>query len=445
MKGLRWIGLGAIVVFLAVPLTAMQYEAGHSEQQATQIHLQQGSQLLGMAVQNPQGEKLGEIQDIVLNPQQTDIDYAAVAYGGFAGIGEKLLAVPWEAFELKSTGAPGPRKAGPKCLVLNVTQDRLKRAEGFKSENWPEQASQQWRDLVRQRRQKMREHMTAQMREHMQMQEPFEQQQTQPQASRQQMIQCRRLSHIIGMDVRLSEQRQIGRLGDVHMDAAEGQPVYGLIALQDQNKHAAVPWSSIDIQPGRQYAWLDASESTIMSYAFTPGQEPNLSDPDYARELFLAYDQGPYWEVLGFVSPAEEGRMQFGPQQPFGQLRSLYQSQPQQAYDPEGERSFLGTIQARSQLTTQQGRQHCVFHVLTQEGQGVFADVGPGRILQQQGIQFSRNDQIRFTGSHIKVGGEDVVLVRTIQKLPQQATIRNPKGDLRMQSWQQRQQQQQGY
>ncbi len=55
------------------------------------------SQLIGMNIQNEQGKSLGEINDLVLDANSGKIRYAAVTYGGFLGVGDKLFAVPWGA------------------------------------------------------------------------------------------------------------------------------------------------------------------------------------------------------------------------------------------------------------------------------------------------------------------------------------------------------------
>ena len=91
------------------------------------------SQLIGSNIQNSQGENVGEIEDIVLDTTSGQVRYAAVTYGGFLGLGDKLFAVPFQAFKVQRQSAD----SNEYTLVLNVTQEQLEGAQGFNEDNWP--------------------------------------------------------------------------------------------------------------------------------------------------------------------------------------------------------------------------------------------------------------------------------------------------------------------
>jgi sporulation protein YlmC with PRC-barrel domain len=91
------------------------------------------SQLIGMNIENAKGEGVGEINDLVIDGNSGRVRYAAVTYGGVLGVGDKMFAVPFEAFKVR-------RQAGDEddyVLTLSVTQEQLEGAEGFDQENWP--------------------------------------------------------------------------------------------------------------------------------------------------------------------------------------------------------------------------------------------------------------------------------------------------------------------
>jgi len=91
--------------------------------------------LLGDKVVNPQGEHLGEIKELMIDPQTGHVGYAVLSFGGFLGMGDKLFAIPFRALELN---------AGQKEFVLNVPKDKLKTAPGFDKSEWPKSTDRQW-------------------------------------------------------------------------------------------------------------------------------------------------------------------------------------------------------------------------------------------------------------------------------------------------------------
>lgn len=91
--------------------------------------------LTGMTVGNVQGEHLGEIKDLVIDLHRGRIEYAVLSYGGVLGIGDKLFAIPWQAF-----GVDRERTR----LLLDVSKEVLRNAPGFDKDNWPESADRSY-------------------------------------------------------------------------------------------------------------------------------------------------------------------------------------------------------------------------------------------------------------------------------------------------------------
>lgn len=72
-------------------------------------------QILGKPVYNKQDEKVGQVDDIIVAPDKS-ISYAIVGVGGFLGLGEHYVAIPFNQF-----------KAGDDKYVLGgATKDALK-------------------------------------------------------------------------------------------------------------------------------------------------------------------------------------------------------------------------------------------------------------------------------------------------------------------------------
>lgn len=94
------------------------------------------SRIIGEAVINKQNEDLGKIHDLVIDAKEGRVAYAVLSFGGFMGMGNKLFAMPWKAFEFSTTEDK---------LILNVDKDKLKTAPGFdKDAKWPDFADRSW-------------------------------------------------------------------------------------------------------------------------------------------------------------------------------------------------------------------------------------------------------------------------------------------------------------
>jgi sporulation protein YlmC with PRC-barrel domain len=138
---MRWTKVYALTIaLLSVLLVTASFAANV---RATGADVYRASKLIGTDVENPQGEKLGDIEDIVLDPDTGRIAYAVLSFGGFLGLGEKHFAVPWAAFTPKA----GTTTAVDK-FVLNVDKERLKNAPGFEKSNWPNMADRRWAEQV---------------------------------------------------------------------------------------------------------------------------------------------------------------------------------------------------------------------------------------------------------------------------------------------------------
>jgi sporulation protein YlmC with PRC-barrel domain len=90
------------------------------------------SKIIGTTVKNANGDNLGDIKELVLNPESGQVVYAVVSYGGVLGLGDKLFAVPWKALLWT---------ADKEHYVLNVDKATLKNAPGFDKAHWPDSAS----------------------------------------------------------------------------------------------------------------------------------------------------------------------------------------------------------------------------------------------------------------------------------------------------------------
>jgi sporulation protein YlmC with PRC-barrel domain len=57
------------------------------------------SRVKGTAVYNGSGERIGTVEDVVLDKQSNQIMFAALGFGGFLGMGENYYPVPWSVLD----------------------------------------------------------------------------------------------------------------------------------------------------------------------------------------------------------------------------------------------------------------------------------------------------------------------------------------------------------
>jgi sporulation protein YlmC with PRC-barrel domain len=80
------------------------------------------SKVKGTSVYNNTGDKIGTVEDIVLDKQSNQIMFAALGFGGVLGMGEKYYPVPWSLLNYDED------KDG---YVVPLTKDRLEQAPAY--------------------------------------------------------------------------------------------------------------------------------------------------------------------------------------------------------------------------------------------------------------------------------------------------------------------------
>ena len=80
------------------------------------------SKVKGTAVYNSAGDKIGTVEDIVLDKQSNRIMFAALGFGGLLGVGEKYYPVPWSMLDYDEN------KGG---YVVPLDKERIQNAPSY--------------------------------------------------------------------------------------------------------------------------------------------------------------------------------------------------------------------------------------------------------------------------------------------------------------------------
>lgn len=144
--------------FLATALIALvspgfaQSAAQVPAKDAALVHpLYPSGKVLGLGLRNDSDKNLGEIGDLLVDPNTGEIRYAVLEVGGFLGIGEDKRIVPWSLIQIvpdekdaekahaRTTLKEEQVKAAPKCKagqVFDVELDRRIEATFGKDDAW---------------------------------------------------------------------------------------------------------------------------------------------------------------------------------------------------------------------------------------------------------------------------------------------------------------------
>ena len=91
----------------------------------------------GTDVYNLNGDKLGTVDDIMLDKVSGKAIYAIMSFGGFLGIGEKEVAVGMDKLQFMPDGDNNH------YLYTNFTKEQLENAPAYDKNSWAENRDKQ--------------------------------------------------------------------------------------------------------------------------------------------------------------------------------------------------------------------------------------------------------------------------------------------------------------
>lgn len=110
-------------------VSAAAQEAAKKADKSVQ-QMERASKIIGTAVVSLNGDSLGSINDLVIDPNTSQVVYAVVSYGEVMGMGGKLFGMPWKAMLWNQE---------QHHYVINVDKATLAKSPGFSfdADKWP--------------------------------------------------------------------------------------------------------------------------------------------------------------------------------------------------------------------------------------------------------------------------------------------------------------------
>ena len=87
-------------------------------------NLHDSGDIVGTRIKNAEGKDIGEIDRLLIDPQSGKVSHVVVGLGGFLGVGEKKVVVPWS--DLKMSAAHEGKKA-----LITMDQAKLESAPRY--------------------------------------------------------------------------------------------------------------------------------------------------------------------------------------------------------------------------------------------------------------------------------------------------------------------------
>lgn len=96
--------------------------------------------LMDDEVVNASNEKIARIEDIMLDVETGRANYAVLSSGGFLGIGDEHVAIPFEILKVDFENE--------RC-VLDVPKERFENAPTFDENDWPDFSNPEFQERIR--------------------------------------------------------------------------------------------------------------------------------------------------------------------------------------------------------------------------------------------------------------------------------------------------------
>jgi len=99
------------------------------------MRLNKASGFIGAAVENPQGDRLGKIDDVVLDFNAGRVSYCVLSVDHKMFSAGRYIALPMASLKPSADGTK---------LILNANKDQITQAHGFDRNNWPSVNTPAW-------------------------------------------------------------------------------------------------------------------------------------------------------------------------------------------------------------------------------------------------------------------------------------------------------------
>jgi sporulation protein YlmC with PRC-barrel domain len=262
--------------------------------------------IIGMAVKNRQGERLGDVKDLAVDLESGRVVQVIVSTGGFLGVGDTLSAVPPGAFQ---------HDRDQKVLYLDADKEKLQNAPKFEMSKWGEYSDSEHVGKVYSYYGEQPAFGFIQSGEGSpstvstrKSDGTWDKDRTLSDSRgiipSSRLAEIQRASKIIGAPVKNLQDDRLGKVENLLVDLPSGRIVTvilssgGFLGIGDEL--SAIPPTAFRFTTDRDTLQLDASKELLSNAPhFKSSEWPDFNQPDYDATVYSAYHAEPYFSTTG--------------------------------------------------------------------------------------------------------------------------------------------------
>ena len=244
--------------------------------------VERAEKVLGKRVDGSDGEKLGKIDDLVVDLQSGRILYAIVGSGGVLGAGEKKRAVPPELF----TGSGESFRLNVDKQKFNSAPEYTREIDKALKEGQSDFAKGAYTYFG---------------------QSPWWEGGT-TSTHTANFSNAQKISDVKGMKVENSSNQTIGKIEDAALDLSAARIVFVIFSadrsLDLDGNLFALPPSSVTFSSDQKHLVADLTKEKLSAAPhFTKDSWPDLSNPAWASQVYQYYGKQAYFEGTSPLKP----------------------------------------------------------------------------------------------------------------------------------------------
>lgn len=229
----------------------------------TSHHFVRASVLMNSTVRDTRGEKLGDIDELAINPETNHVVYGVLRRGGFLGIGESRHAI--------STGEL--YNDADRRVTLRIERNDIERRSGFRKNSWPLRADPRWSSGG----DGAESTISASDR-------------------------VVKASDIVGNQLFCSDGESAGTISDLVVELSTGRIVYAIV--KTHRGGLTVPIRAIEFN-GKDYTIARTSEQMRVAPAIRPDRDPDWSDERRNHRMKQGFGSHERSETIGGIPPGD--------------------------------------------------------------------------------------------------------------------------------------------